>query len=189
MAFITEWPVWAIATLIFTLRVCDVSLGTVRTIAVVQGRIKLSVVLGFFEVLIWVSAVSQVIVGIKDNPILAVAYAGGFAAGNAAGIIIERFMALGNSVVRIISAEHGLEIATKLRAMGQIVTSFTGDGRDGPTTLLYASCTRRDTKRIIEAARTIDPSAFYIVESVAQTSRVRQLAHATTGWRAPWSRK
>jgi len=67
----------------FGIRIVNVSIGTLRTITVVQGRLKLSVVLGFFEVLIWITALSQVLVGASTNPVLILAYAGGFAGGNA----------------------------------------------------------------------------------------------------------
>ena len=105
MQLLENLPVWLLAVVVFSLRIVDVSLGTVRTIAVVQGWIKLSVVLGFFELLIWIAAVSQVIARVKEQPILMLAFAGGFAAGNAAGILLERVLALGTCVVRIVSAD------------------------------------------------------------------------------------
>jgi uncharacterized protein YebE (UPF0316 family) len=49
MTWAADTPVWLLCLLIFVLRVCDVSLGTVRTVAIVKGHISLSVVLGFFE--------------------------------------------------------------------------------------------------------------------------------------------
>lgn len=60
MEFTQGLGVGVIAVLIFTLRVCDVSLGTLRTISVVNGRLALSVILGFCEILLWVTAVSHV---------------------------------------------------------------------------------------------------------------------------------
>ena len=42
------------------------------------------------QVLIWVVGVSQVMAGLDRSPMLAVAYAGGFAAGNDVGIAIEK---------------------------------------------------------------------------------------------------
>lgn len=48
--------------LILVMRICDVSIGTVRTLMVVQGRKTLSGILGFFEVTIWILATSQKII-------------------------------------------------------------------------------------------------------------------------------
>ena len=70
MHFITDLPIWALALLIFCLRIGDVSIGTMRTIAVVNGRVKLSVLLGFFEVIIWILAIGSVIQRIAEHPIL-----------------------------------------------------------------------------------------------------------------------
>ena len=96
--------VWTLAVLIFCLRITDVSLGTIRTIAVVNGRMRLSVLLGFFEVLVWITGISQLIFRLQEHPLLVVAYAGGFAAGNAVGIAVERKVALGHCVIRMISS-------------------------------------------------------------------------------------
>lgn len=188
MHFVEQVPVWALAMIIFILRVMDVSLGTVRTIAVVQGWLKLSVALGFFEVLIWITAVSQVITRITEHPILIVAFAGGFAAGNAAGIGLDRLIALGNCVVRIISSEQGEEIARMLRTIGQRVTTFEGEGRDGPRTMVYVSCSRRDLSRLLKQAKAIDPRLFFVVERVFESSHLFPLPHPT-GWRAVFKMK
>ncbi len=39
--------------LIFTARICDVSIGTLRIIFVSKGKKSIAPFLGFFEVLIW----------------------------------------------------------------------------------------------------------------------------------------
>ena len=83
-------PVWILAGLIFSFRVIDVSLGTVRTLMTVQGRIGTAFMLGFIEICIWTMAIAQVITNVADHPLLVVAYAGGFASGNALGIVVER---------------------------------------------------------------------------------------------------
>ena len=62
--------------LIFAARVCDVSLGTLRVVMVTQGRRALAAVLGFFEVFIWVMAVSKVVTNLR-HPFFAVSYAAG----------------------------------------------------------------------------------------------------------------
>ena len=183
MQFVENLPLWLLALGIFSLRIVDVSLGTVRTIAVVQGWVKLSVVLGFFEVLIWIAAISQVIAQINEHPILMVAFACGFATGNAAGILLERGIALGSCVMRIVSTNKGSAIADAFREMGQQVTTFVGEGRDGPRTLLYTLCGRRRLNKLLGEARQIDPDLFYVVERASESNRVHPLPHATV-WRS-----
>lgn len=176
IAFLDNLPVWQLALSIFFLRICDVSLGTIKTISVVQGRIPLAFTLGFMEVLIWVSVIAGVISRLGEHPVLAVAYAAGYAAGNAMGILIERGVALGTSVVRFISQHQGHLVAQLLRDNGQAVTTFDGEGRDGHCLLIYAICTRKDALRVIEIAKQADPKIFYIVESVMHASTLRSLS-------------
>jgi uncharacterized protein YebE (UPF0316 family) len=188
MDFTQAWPVWILAIAIFLLRIVDVSVGTIRTIAVVNGRIRVSVLLGFIEVLIWITVISQVIARVKENPLILFAYAGGFATGNAVGIALERKLAFGYVVIRIISDGKGKEIAERLRAMGQPATVFYGEGRTGPRALVYASCARRDMGKILKAAKTIDPDMFYVVERASEASHIEMLPQPT-GWRSVLKRK
>ncbi|MBN1425889.1 hypothetical protein JXA88_15170 [Candidatus Fermentibacteria bacterium] len=188
MDFTQGWPVWALAITVFVLRIVDVSLGTVRTIAVVHGRTKVSVFLGFIEVLIWITVVSQVIVRVKDDPLLLFAYACGFAAGNATGIWLERKLAFGLVVIRMISAEHGHGIADRLKAMDQPYTIFHGEGRTGTRTLFYILCARATMDRIIAVAKSVDPGLFYAVERASEARHVT-MHPSPTGWRAVAKRK
>jgi len=171
MPDLAHLPVLFAALAIFLLRIVDVSIGTIRTIALVHGRTVQAVLLGFFEVLIWISVVSQVIAGVGDQPVLLVAYAAGFAAGNGVGILLERRLAMGTQVVRIISQTAGSTIAQVLRDAGQAVTLFTGEGRDGPVRLIYMMIPRRRVTATLDLARSVDPQLFYVVESVSDGSR------------------
>ncbi len=164
MAFLDTLPVWALALMIFFLRIVDVSMGTVRMVAVVNGMTRLAVGLGFFEILVWVMAVSQVIARIGESPILILAYAGGYATGNALGILIEGRMAFGMVVLRIFTAKAGEQIAKVLRNKGQVLTTFDGEGRDGPVTLLFVTCPRRKQNELLALARKEDPNLFFTVE-------------------------
>ena len=190
MDYLAHLEPWKLAALVFCIRVVDVSIGTLRTISVVQGRLKLSVLLGFFEVLIWITALSQVISRAADSPLLILGYAGGFASGNAMGIMLERGLALGSVVVRMISAKAGSEIAQALRDYGQRVTVFQGEGRDGPVVMVYATCRRRALSRLLEIARETDPGVFYSVEPVQQwRGAAPQPLPDPTAWRAVFKKK
>lgn len=166
MDWLAQIPVWALAPAIYFARIADVSIGTLRTISVVQGRVRLSVFLGFFEVLIWAMAVTQVIARLHESPVLLVAYAAGFATGNAIGIALDRRLALGNAVLRLITHADGAALASLLRAHGQVVTTFAGQGRDGPVCLLYMVCARKKIPAILADARAADPDIFFVAEPV-----------------------
>ena len=88
--------------LIFLARICDVTIGTIRIILVSKGRKNMAPFLGFFEVFIWILAISRIMQNL-NNPICYIAYAGGFAAGNYIGMMVEEKIALGVILIRIIT--------------------------------------------------------------------------------------
>ena len=185
-SLMSEMSPWTVAVLIFALRMCDVSLGTIRTITIVNGHTRLATALGFIEVLIWVTAVSEVVARIHEEFWLAFAFAGGFAAGNALGITVEKWMALGSCVVRLISSGQGKLVAEAVRPLGRMVTAFQSD--DSRQQLVYAICARRDLRSLLAAARAADPQLFYAVERFPQTSDAPPLFQPT-GWRAVLKKK
>lgn len=188
-----EWmdtiPVWLLGFVVFFFRVLDVSLGTVRTIALISGMKKVAMILGFFEVTFWVLAVAQVINKLAESPWLTLMYAAGFAAGNAIGMTIDQHVAFGQSVVRIISTENGPDIAEELRDFGQVVSEFTGRGRDGPISMLVIVAPRRKIKRLLTIARDIDPDVYYIVDRANDWRRMQRMLPHATGWQAILKKK
>jgi uncharacterized protein YebE (UPF0316 family) len=177
-----ELPVWTLAALIFFLRVADVALGTMRTIMVVNGRIRLSVVLGFFEVLIWITAVSQVILRLRESPVLMLAYAAGFAAGNAVGIVLERRLALGQCVVRMLSRESA-RVAEVLSSFGPVRGVFRSEAEGPSERLIFATLARTDLPEAVRQVKAVDPDVFCVVDRFAQTHGRMPLPRPT-GWRA-----
>lgn len=189
MLLVDAVPIWAVGIVIFLLRIVDVSIGTVRTIFVVEGRVKISILLGFIEVWVWVTAIAQVVGRFDDAPWLAPFYAGGFAAGVGVGMLIERQLALKLFVIRILSSSHGREIAQVLRGQGHVLATFAGETNTGPVNLIYVSARGRQVGDVLERARSVDPDLFFLVESARQWSpNVLPLPHPT-GWRAVFKKK
>jgi uncharacterized protein YebE (UPF0316 family) len=185
-----DTPTLVTGVLIFLARICDVSLGTVRTIVTVQGRSVIAFFLAIFEILIWVAVVSTVVNEVADHPILAVFYALGFATGNIVGIAVERKIALGFMVLRVFSRTAGKALTEELRAMGQPVTVFRGEGMRGPVDELYIACRRRNMGKLMKIVNAHDPEAFYITEMARDVCRsMPPLAMECTGWRAVFKRK
>jgi uncharacterized protein YebE (UPF0316 family) len=175
---------------IFVARVVDVSLGTLRTIAIVHGRTTLSFWLGFFESAIWLAVVSTIVQTVTNQPLLGVIYAFGFATGNTVGIKIERRIALGNLILRVISRTNSKNLTDTLRNQGYRVTTFMGEGKSGPVTELYIVCRRRDLKNLLTKIVALDPEAFYVTEQAGSVSNVyRPIMQPVTGWRAILKKK
>jgi len=164
MEFLDSIPVWALALAIFSLRIIDVSLGTIRTISIVQGRARFAMTLGFFEVLVWVVAIAQVVHRIDGHPLLAPAYAGGYAAGVAIGMLIERKPSAGRYLIRILSHTRAAEVAAAVGDRGRVLGTFPGSTPAGPASLVFVSAIGRRVADIVAAVREADPELFYTVE-------------------------
>lgn len=176
--------------IIFVARICDVSIGTVRTIITVQGRTTVAFFLATFEITIWVLVASAVINQVRDQPILVIFYAFGYATGNVVGIIVERKLAFGLIILRVITRSAGKQLTDTLREKGQPVTVFSGEGMAGPVKELYIACRRRDLKWILLDVRAIDPNAFYVIEQARDISKVLRPTFAPIGgWRSVAKRK
>lgn len=154
---------------IFCARVCDMSLDTFRMICVVRGMRVLAAIAGFFQVIIWLTAVSSVLTHM-DRALNVVAYAAGFATGNWVGMWLENKVALGHQMVRMISRDTDLSLAGRLRERGYLVTEVQGQGRDAPVTICFVAALRKDVPDLLRKARHIDPDVFVTVEDVRDTS-------------------
>jgi uncharacterized protein YebE (UPF0316 family) len=154
--------------LIFLLRLCDVPIGTLRTMLMVQGRRLPAVCLASIEAAIWVIAISRVFSGDLNSPFRIAGYALGFASGTALGMTAERWLAFGQALVRIISRTHSEALRLKLISEGFGVTGVEGRGRDGPVLILFVVTPRKRLRKMLALIRALDASAFITLEPVSQ---------------------
>lgn len=151
------------ALLIMCMRIFDVSIGTIRTILVVQGRKYLAASAGFFEVLIWVFAI-RFIMQHLDNVYNLFGYAAGFALGNIIGITIEQKIGLGFVQLNIISMTATDAIADRLRKMNQGVTILPAEGSSGGVSIIMVIAARKYQKKLIQQIEDVDRNAFITVQ-------------------------
>jgi uncharacterized protein YebE (UPF0316 family) len=170
MLDLLQLPPVAMALAIFLLRVCDMALDTLRVLFIVRGRRPVVWFLGFFQSAIWVVAFSSVL-GHLGNPLAWIGYAAGFATGNVVGMAIEDKLAIGYRQLRVVSPQHGAEVAGAIRQAGYGVTELAGHGRDGPVSVVNTSVRRRDLERLQRVIREADPEAFVSVEEVRPVHR------------------
>jgi uncharacterized protein YebE (UPF0316 family) len=158
------------ALLLFSLRIVDVSLYTMRIMMVMRGRKGLAWIFALCQSLVFVSAITSVISDIGNWPKV-IGYAAGFATGNVVGILLERRLAIGFSHVRIISSGYGLEIAEQLRSAGFGVTEISGQGKDGMVEMISCSVQRRKTSHALAIIDRIDQQAYITVENIQSISK------------------
>lgn len=160
-----------IPLLIFFSRVADVTIGTIRIVFVARGKKTIAPVLGFVEVLIWIIAMSQILKYANNWPSY-LAWAGGFAVGNYIGLYIEEKLAIGNLVIRAITARPANQLVEHLRAAGYGVTAVDAQGTAGDVAIIFTLVRRKDVKAVVSIIKTYNPKAFYTVEDVRFTSDV-----------------
>jgi len=170
-----NWTIVGWCALIIVARIGDVSLGTIRTVAVVSGHRALAWVFGFLEVTIWVFVVSAVVSQIRTVPVYGLAYAVGAATGSYVGVTMQRWLPFGNQVIRVFT-RHGQELADDLREKGFGVTAFQGEGRAGPVSMLFVRVRRTLSPEVVKAARAVDPQCFYTVDDIRMASSTDSLA-------------
>lgn len=151
--------------LIFLARICDVSIGTLRIIFVSKGKRNIAPVLGFFEVLIWITAISKIMENL-DHYINFVAYAAGFATGNLVGMIIEEKLAMGIMMIRVFAHDRGTELVQSLNLQGFGATVIEAQGAREKIHLIYTIVKRNELANALEVITRQNPKAFYTIEDI-----------------------
>ena len=146
--------------IIFAAQVLYVSTMTLRWIILLKGNRKTATIMSFFEVAIWVYALSLVVTNI-DEPLRLFAYAGGYAAGTLLGSWLEERLAYGYSMVMVVAPEDS-ELSGRLRERGFAVTDWSGKGMQRKREvllILYRRCHNGVLDRVIEEH---EPTSFVL---------------------------
>ena len=160
--------------LVFLARILDVSIGTLRIIFVSKGLKHIAALLGFFESLIWLIAVTQVMQNLNSWQTY-VAFACGFGAGNYVGVVLEEKIALGNLLIRIITMKEADELVNFLWKAGYGVTSVDAQGESGPVKLIFSITKRKNLAKIIAIIKKYNPNAFYTIEDMRYVNQTYPL--------------
>jgi uncharacterized protein YebE (UPF0316 family) len=153
------------ALVIFSFRVLNITLDTLRMIFTLRGMKVLSWVVGFIVSLIYVLLLTSVLSNL-NNPLYIVAYAAGFATGGVVGMWIEERLAIGFTNIQIISPRRGAVTAQKLRENGFAVTEIPARGKDGMVSMLSLSVRRKQALSVEKIVNECDEEAFITSEDV-----------------------
>ena len=158
-----------VPTFIFFARICDVTIGTMRIIFVARGMKMVAPILGFVEVFIWIIAIGQIFQNLT-NPLNYFAYAAGFGTGNYVGMLVEERLAMGLSLIRIITQRDATNLIDYLRASGYGVTVIDAQGKQGPGKVIFSVIKRKNIKDVENAIHEFAPKAFYSVEDIRRAA-------------------
>ncbi|MBE9468048.1 MAG: DUF2179 domain-containing protein [Bacteroidetes bacterium] len=151
--------------LIFLARICDVTIGTLRIILVSKGQKIIAPLLGFFEVLIWIIAISKIMENL-DNVTCYIAYAAGFATGNYVGMLVEEKLAMGVMIIRVITQKSANDLIENLAVSGYGITNIDAQGTKGNVNVIYTIVQRKDLPEVVSIINRFNPKAFYTIEDV-----------------------
>src|SRR5205085_8012066 len=160
---IFKWVILPI--LIFIARTLDVTLGTLRNVFISKGFRNIVPFIGFFEVLIWLISIRQVMQHL-DNPVCYIGFAGGFAMGTYVGLRIESRLALGLQVLRIIISENWQPLVNALQKHNLGITIIDAHGAKGPVKIIFTIVKRKVVALVRNVLKEINPHAFYSIEDI-----------------------
>ena len=147
------------------------TLDTLRIMFMTKGLRRLAPIIGFFEILIWIIAITRIMQDVT-NWICYVAYAGGFATGNYVGMLVDEKLAIGHELIRVITRVDAIQLATTLRADGYGVTTVKACGMQGEVGILYIIANRKNQKHVIQIIQHYNPKAFVTVQSIHYVNRL-----------------
>lgn len=164
--FDSNWFIYGLLPLlIFLARIIDVTMDTLRIVFVSKGNKIVAPILGFFEMLIWLIAITRIMENL-DNFTTYIAYASGFAVGNYVGLLLEEKLAIGTQLIRIITAKDATVLIENLRDKGFGVTAIDAEGKDGLVHIIFLISRRQVVPQIIGMVNHCNPKAFYSIEDV-----------------------
>ncbi|KAA3663031.1 MAG: DUF2179 domain-containing protein [Calditrichaeota bacterium] len=169
---------FVLPSLIFLARFVDVSIGTMRIISVSRDMRLLAPILGFLEIMVWLMSIRQIFHHL-NNPFYYLAYGAGFASGIYAGMWIERKMAMGLRVVRIITRLDATDLIQALREKGFGVTVADAEGNTGPVKVIYTVIKRAAILEVTAMIASFNPKAFYSIEDVRAASEGNFTNHSS----------
>ena len=149
---------------IFSARILDVSLGTIRTVFTVKGKSLIAALIGFIEVLIWFLIAKEALNTNDVSIFIACSYALGFATGTYIGGIISKLLIKSKLNVQIITSNY--DLIDTLRNEGFAVSVIDIKGKDSNKYMLVIGINNTKKNLLIDKIKELDNNAFvYINET------------------------
>lgn len=156
---------FVVPILILCARLIDVSLGTIRIILANKGIKVYSSLIGFFEVLVWLFAITTIMNNLT-NVFSYFAYALGFSLGTYLGITLEEKISIGQVRLRIITKKNLKKMLEELNHTRYVFVSDSANSSEGKIKIINAFLERKDLKTVLIKVKAVDPHAFYTVEDL-----------------------
>lgn len=130
-------------------------------------------ILGFFEVLLWIIVIGQIMQNVNSVTNY-LAYAGGFATGTYVGMYIENRLAIGTNLIQVITRKAASGLIRALRKRKIRTASVKAYGNNGPINILYITTQRRNLQPLFKIIKKYNPNAFVTIEGVRVVTALSQ---------------
>lgn len=150
---------------IFFARICDVTLGTIRTVYTVKGKTFIAGIVAFFEVFIWFLVVKEALNTDIQSIWIVISYSGGFATGTLLGTFISNTFINSLISVEVITTKATKENIAKIRkeGFGVSVVNTTESLKDEKSNILFITLNSRHLKSLKRTINEIDNNAFIVI--------------------------
>lgn len=152
--------------LIFTFKVIENTLSTLRIIVVSNGKKLLGAILQGIVSIVWVISTSLVVINIQKDPFKIISFTLGALIGSYIGSIIEEKIALGtNMITTIINKNLTKKITYALKKQKHEAIIINGKNIYEQKDILIIITKRKQNQNIIKLIKNIDKSATIIIEN------------------------
>lgn len=150
---------------IFLARICDVSVGTFRTMLIVKGKNFTATLAAFAEVLIWFLIAREALNTNIDSIFIPLSYAGGYAAGTYIGILLSKLLIDGIVGVQAVINEYEDNIVREIRKKGYGVSIIPLEcqSTNEKKVMLYMQINKKKLDDLTSLIKSLDDDAFIIV--------------------------
>jgi len=162
MVIIMDIELLLLCITVFIMRVIDVTLGTIQTFYLIKNRKRMATLFGFIDVLVWFLMVRKAINTSYDSIWIALAYAGGYAAGTYLGSIISDRMIKGHLSLKVILSKKDDALVDTIRSKGYAVTVMNALGKDDEKYVLFIEIDKKKYTEIKKIINKLDPSAYIV---------------------------
>lgn len=146
---------------IFFARILDVSIGTVRTMIMVRGKMYVTAALAFIEVMIWFMVAREALVTDMNSIFIPISYSLGYATGTFIGTYIANNFIRNIIGVEIIVTKNQLELIKVIKKSGFAVSVI--DLKGNKNGFLLCQINSKKEQKLINIVKKYDPNAFIIV--------------------------
>ena len=150
---------------IFSARILDVSLGTIRTVFTVKGKSFIAASIGFIEVFIWFLIAREALTTNDTSIYIVISYSLGYATGTFLGCIISKKLIKSKLNVQVITSD--MNLIDTLRQDGFAVSVLDIKGKDSDKYMLIIGINNNKKDSLMEKIKEYDNNAFiYVNETV-----------------------